>query len=56
LVRFHRLHEMIRNRSVDESWLTRIEFEDNIFPGLHYEIYRPDYVFRPWEESSRSVS
>jgi 1,4-alpha-glucan branching enzyme len=56
LVRFHRLHEMIKNRSVDEGWLTRIEFEDNIFPGLQYEIYRPDYVFRSWKESPCSVS
>jgi 1,4-alpha-glucan branching enzyme len=41
LQRFTRLHDEIRARAIDEAWLERIEYLDNIFPALDYRVYQP---------------
>jgi 1,4-alpha-glucan branching enzyme len=41
VLRFLRLHEQIRSRSVDPEWLGRIESRDNLFPEIDYRVYRP---------------
>jgi 1,4-alpha-glucan branching enzyme len=38
--RFEKLSEMISNDNIDENWLTKIEYIDNIFPEIDYSIYR----------------
>jgi 1,4-alpha-glucan branching enzyme len=42
LIRFNRIYEMLRRRTVDEAWLQGIESADNIFPHLDYSIYLPE--------------
>ena len=39
LVRFNRLYDEIVAGHPDESWLTAIESQDNIFPDIDYRIY-----------------
>jgi 1,4-alpha-glucan branching enzyme len=45
LLRFHRLYEMLRSGSVEESWLNGIEAQNPIFPRIDYRVYRRDYRF-----------
>ncbi|MEK6646296.1 MAG: 1,4-alpha-glucan branching protein domain-containing protein [Candidatus Firestonebacteria bacterium] len=40
IARFVRLYENIKNNSIDERWLSDIEYKDNIFPEISYEVYR----------------
>jgi 1,4-alpha-glucan branching enzyme len=39
LRRFTRLREQIRSGSMDEIWIERVEYADNIFPNLDYRVY-----------------
>jgi 1,4-alpha-glucan branching enzyme len=39
LRRFTRLHDELRGGSIDEGWLARLEYIDNIFPEIDYGIY-----------------
>ncbi len=40
LLRFTRLYEDIKANSVDESWLSDIEYKDNIFPEIDYKVHQ----------------
>lgn len=40
ILRFNRLYWSIRKNSVDEGFLSDIEYKDNIFPNIDYRIYR----------------
>jgi 1,4-alpha-glucan branching enzyme len=41
VLRFLRLNEQIRSRSIDEQWLSFVEGKNNIFPEIDYRVYRP---------------
>ena len=40
LLRFTRLYEDIKSNSIDEGWLSDIEYKDNIFPGIDYRVHQ----------------
>jgi 1,4-alpha-glucan branching enzyme len=40
LLRFTRLYEDIKSNSVDENWLSDIEYKDNIFPDIDYRVHQ----------------
>ncbi|MGD0336629.1 MAG: 1,4-alpha-glucan branching protein domain-containing protein [Candidatus Omnitrophota bacterium] len=40
LLRFLRLYEEIRSNSIDENWLSDIEYKDNIFPNIDYRVHQ----------------
>ena len=40
LLRFTRLYEDIKANSIDESWLSDIEYKDNIFPNIDYRVHQ----------------
>lgn len=40
LLRFTKLYEDIKANSVDEPWLSDIEYKDNIFPEIDYSIHQ----------------
>jgi 1,4-alpha-glucan branching enzyme len=40
LLRFLRLYEEIKSNSIDESWLSFIESQDNLFPDIDYRVHR----------------
>ena len=39
LLRFTRLYRDIKRNTLDENWLSRIEYLDNIFPNIDYKIH-----------------
>jgi 1,4-alpha-glucan branching enzyme len=39
ILRFIALHEQLTTTMIDESWLTRIEWMDNLFPDLNYRYW-----------------
>jgi len=39
LSRFNQLYGMLKNRCINDGWLTTVELKDNIFPHLDYGIY-----------------
>jgi len=38
--RFNKLYEMVLGNKIDEEWLRKVEYLDNIFPELDYSVYR----------------
>jgi len=40
LLRFTRLYEDLKSDSIDETWLSDIEYKDNIFPDIDYRAHR----------------
>ena len=40
LLRFNRLYEDIKSNSVDEDWLSDIEYKDNLFPNIDYKSHQ----------------
>ena len=40
LIRFNRLYRELNHGSIDESSLAALEWQDNIFPDINYEVYR----------------
>lgn len=40
LLRFNRLYEDIKSNSLDEEWLSDIEYKDNIFPAIDYRVHK----------------
>lgn len=40
LLRFIRLYESIKSNSIDEVWLSDIEYKDNIFPDIDYRVHQ----------------
>jgi 1,4-alpha-glucan branching enzyme len=40
IARFNKLYEMLRRDEIDEVWLGKIEYIDNIFPEIDYNVYR----------------
>ncbi|MGE5197483.1 MAG: glycoside hydrolase family 57 protein [Deltaproteobacteria bacterium] len=40
LLRFMRLYEDIKSNSIDESWLSGIEHQDNVFPDIDYRVHQ----------------
>jgi 1,4-alpha-glucan branching enzyme len=41
VLRFQRLHDQIRDRSLDEAWLARVEARDNLFPEIDHRAWSP---------------
>jgi len=41
LRRFTKLHDDLCSSCIDEPWLSRVEYVDNIFPDIDYAVYRP---------------
>jgi len=39
LLRFHALNEQLTVTRVDEAWLKRVEWLDNIFPEVNYRYW-----------------
>jgi 1,4-alpha-glucan branching enzyme len=39
--RFWRLHDDLRQGRIDEGWLARVEYVDNVFPQIDYSVYTP---------------
>ena len=39
VLRFTRLYHDIRNNQIDETWLSDIEYKDNIFSSIDYRVY-----------------
>ncbi|MFO0982958.1 MAG: DUF1957 domain-containing protein [Planctomycetota bacterium] len=39
LRRFLKLHDDLRQNTIDDSWLARVEYVDNIFPNIDYRVY-----------------
>ncbi len=40
LIRFNRLYDEIKSRSIDEEWLSDIEYKDNLFPEIDYRVHQ----------------
>ncbi|MNY25756.1 hypothetical protein D3C86_1595610 [compost metagenome] len=40
LKRFNKLYEEIKTDTIDEDWLQKCEYLDNIFPEIDYRVYR----------------
>jgi 1,4-alpha-glucan branching enzyme len=40
ILRFTRLYEDIKSNSVEEKWLSDIEYKDNIFPEIDYRVHQ----------------
>jgi 1,4-alpha-glucan branching enzyme len=40
LLRFNRLYDQVRTGRVDEPWLSKLEYLDNIFPEIDYRVFR----------------
>jgi 1,4-alpha-glucan branching enzyme len=40
LLRFNHLYESIKSNSIDEAWLSDIEYKDNIFPDIDYRVHQ----------------
>ncbi|MBL7081014.1 MAG: DUF1957 domain-containing protein [Candidatus Omnitrophica bacterium] len=40
LLRFNRLFEEIKGNSIDEHWLSEIEYRDNIFANIDYRVHQ----------------
>lgn len=40
LLRFNRLYEDIKSNTIDEAWLSDIEYQDNIFPAVDYRVHQ----------------
>ncbi|MEB3187072.1 MAG: 1,4-alpha-glucan branching protein domain-containing protein [bacterium] len=38
--RFHKLYDEIQRGQIDEAWLAKCEYLDNIFPEINYRVYR----------------
>ncbi|HHY32036.1 MAG TPA: DUF1957 domain-containing protein [Firmicutes bacterium] len=47
--RFTKLYHDIRSSAIDESWLSEIEYRDNIFPDIDYEVYARGPYTQPHE-------
>ncbi len=42
LIRFSRLYRELNHGTIDENNLATLEWQDNIFPDINYEVYRSD--------------
>ncbi len=40
LLRFNRLYDEIKSQSIDEDWLSDIEYKDNLFPEIDYRVHQ----------------
>jgi len=40
LVRFHQLVRQVRNQKIDPKFLSDLEEKDNLFPGIHYRLFK----------------
>ncbi len=40
LLRFNRLYEQVKSNAIDQSWLSDIEYKDNIFPEIDYRVHQ----------------
>ncbi|MFH1397137.1 MAG: 1,4-alpha-glucan branching protein domain-containing protein [Candidatus Omnitrophota bacterium] len=40
ILNFTRLYEDIKSNSIDQEWLTEIEYKDNIFPEIDYRVHQ----------------
>lgn len=39
LLRFNKLYEDVKNNRIDDYWLGKVEYLDNIFPEINYQVY-----------------
>ncbi|MDD5129277.1 MAG: DUF1957 domain-containing protein, partial [Candidatus Omnitrophica bacterium] len=40
LLRFNRIYEDIKSNSINENWLSDIEYKDNLFPNIDYQVHQ----------------
>ena len=40
LLNFTRLYEEIKSNSIDQEWLSDIEYKDNLFPNIDYKVHQ----------------
>jgi 1,4-alpha-glucan branching enzyme len=40
LLNFNRLYEGVKGNSIDQNWLSGIEYKDNIFPDIDYKAHQ----------------
>jgi len=40
LLRFNRIYDEVKSSSINESWLSDIEYKDNLFPNINYQAHR----------------
>jgi 1,4-alpha-glucan branching enzyme len=40
LIRFNRIYDEIKSNSIDEEWLSDIEYKDNLFPEIDYRVHQ----------------
>jgi len=40
ILRFSNLYEQIKSNSIDEAWLSDVEYKDNIFPDIDYRVHQ----------------
>jgi len=40
LLRFNRLYDDLKSNSLDQDWLTGVEYSDNIFPNIDYKAHQ----------------
>ncbi len=41
LLRFNKIFDDLHQGTVDQAWLQKVEYLDNIFPEINYRVYRP---------------
>ena len=41
VLRFTRLHDQLRQKQVDPTWLAQVESRDNLFPEIDYRLWAP---------------
>lgn len=40
LLRFNRIYEDIKSNHIDGNWLADIEYKDNLFPDIDYQVHQ----------------
>jgi 1,4-alpha-glucan branching enzyme len=40
LLRFNRIYEEVKSDNIDENWLSDIEYKDNLFPDIDYQLHQ----------------
>ena len=42
--RLFKIYEDFKNGTLDESWIREIEYRDNIFPEIDYNMYKTSWL------------
>ena len=40
LLRFNRIYEDVKSNNIDGNWLADIEYKDNLFPNIDYQVHQ----------------